>query len=91
MATIPDMVYDGILEADGTIRLARPPGIEPGPVRVTLREISAEGSELVLIEDPSWGGFFLTPCDLPLPGPVERIYPRHGKMPLPDPLILDDD
>ncbi|MBA4064940.1 MAG: hypothetical protein C0501_14750 [Isosphaera sp.] len=34
-------VIDATLEADGTLRLAHPPRVAPGPVRVTIRTPAA--------------------------------------------------
>ena len=91
MASIPDFVYDGVLDADGTIHLDRLPEVPPGPVRVTFLEISAsEASGGILVEDPCCGGYIPT-IQLPLSGPVERIYPRRVEMRLPNPLVLDEE
>ena len=92
MATVPDLTYDGVLDADGTIHLDHPPEMPPGRVQVTLRPVSGSAaSEVLLVEDPCGGGYIPTPCDLPLPGPFKRIYPQRVEAPLPDPLILDDE
>lgn len=76
MSIIPDLIYDGVLEADATIHLDNPPELRPGPVRVTLRPISGSAaSDVLLVEDPCGGGYFPPPCDLPLlEPPREKIW-----------------
>jgi hypothetical protein len=87
MATISESVYDGVLAADGTIHLDHPPEIDPGPVRVTLRPRPTRAASDLLLPDPPWPDESIpAPCDLPLLGPRKRIFPRKGRMPLPDPL-----
>ena len=92
MATIPDMVYDGVLEADGTIHLDHPPELRPGRVRVAVRPVVALAASGVLLPDAPWEDESIpAPCDLPIAGPRKTIHPRPGQVRLPDPLPSPDE
>ncbi len=92
MATVLDLVYDGILEADGTIHLDRPPEVPPGPVQVTLRARIANGKNDPLLPDPPWPDESISaPCDLPLLGPREHVELREVDVWLPDPHDVEED
>jgi hypothetical protein len=88
MASIPDFVYDGVLDADGTIHLDHPPEVRPGRVHVTVRPAARD----FMLPDPPWPDESIpAPFDLPMPGPIRRIQTRRVEMPLPDPLPTMDE
>lgn len=92
MSTISDFIYDGVLDADGTIRLDHPPELPPGPVQVTLRARIAPDKYDPLLPDPPWPDESIPPpCDLPIFGPRERVTLREIDMLLPDPLLDVDE
>jgi hypothetical protein len=86
LATVPALVYDGFLQADGTIQLDRTPEIGPGRVQVTLRPLLESATRDILLPDPPWEDESIpAPCDLPLLGPRERVVLREVVGWLPDP------
>src|SRR5690242_19528332 len=42
--TVTEDTIDATLEPDGQLRLARPPGLAPGPVQVTVRSTRGSGT-----------------------------------------------
>jgi len=87
MSTISDFIYDGVLEADGTIHLDQTPELTPGPVRVALRPRLPSAASDLLLPDPPWPDESIpAPCDLPMFGRRERVTLREISVLLPDPL-----
>jgi hypothetical protein len=88
MASIPDFVYDGILDADGTIHLDHPPDVRPGPVQVAVRPAARD----FMLPDLPWPDECVpAPCDLPLLGPREPVTLREVDDWLPDPHDVEED
>ncbi len=100
MNTQAPVTVSGFILPDGSVEITQPHGLCPGPVRVTLQQIEKEngaknGSELPRVpmplpDPPIFDTAISAPCDLPLQGPVTRIYPKRVEMPLPDPFDDSD-
>lgn len=86
MLTISGLIYDGVLGADGTIHLDRPPEVRPGRVKVTLRPVTVSEAGEFWLPDPPWPDESVpAPCDLPLLGPREPVALREVDQLLPAP------
>ena len=78
------VVVYGILQRDGTVRLDRPLGIQPGPIELTIRPIPPRSERLPdlpfddLCEAP--------PFDLPRSGVTWAVQPIRVLQRLPDPV-----
>ena len=76
MASESALVLNGNLNADGTIRLDRPPDVPPGRVRITLQPLPASVPGAIRLPDAPWPDDAISaPCDLPFPGRTEPRPP----------------
>ena len=92
MTTVPALVYDGFLQADGIIQLDCTPEIRPGRVQVALRPLSKSATSDPLLPDGPWEDESISaPCDLPIAAPRKPIRPQPGQVRLPDPLPSPDE
>ncbi len=92
MAVNSSIVLDGVLKSDGTLELDHRPELPPGRVRVKLIALSATAGERELLPDPPWLDECISaPCDLPLPGPSERVETREVAEFLPEPFEWNEE
>ena len=82
MSVILPIVLNGVLNADGSLKLDHRPELPPGRVRVTLQLLP----EALRLPDPPWNDESVpAPFDLPRFGTAERVLPRLAGERLPDP------
>lgn len=71
-----DVVVNGILRSDGTLKLDAVPRLAPGRVRVTLQSLESQTGGERLPEGPWLDESISAPFDLPRQGLAERIKVR---------------
>ncbi len=87
-----DVVVDGMLRSDGTLKLDVVPRLAPGRVRVTLQSLGSRVGGERLPDGPWLEESISAPFDLPRPGLAERVEARIVTERLPDlPAALRED
>jgi hypothetical protein len=81
--TDPEVAF-GFLQADGTIRLDRPPQMPPGPIQIVIRSTSRPHERLpdFPLDDASLSPTFV---ELPRSGVTQTVQPVRVLQRLPNP------
>ena len=87
-----DVVVDGMLRSDGTLKLDVVPRLAPGRVRVTLQPLESRVGAERSPDGPWLDESISAPFDLPRPGLAERVEARIVTERLPEfPTSLRED
>jgi hypothetical protein len=91
MTATSSIVLNGQLQADGTVKLERPPAWPPGRVRVTLELLPETATGADRLPDLPWANDSIpAPFDLPRPGTAVHVQPRQATERLPAPFEWTD-